>query len=98
MDIKKEFNDKDLLVKLSGRLDAITSSQLKDSLKDDYDRVNHLTLDLNDLEYISSAGLRVIMSTQKSMGDKDSMNIINVQDLVMEVFEVTGFCDILNIK
>lgn len=98
MDILKEKDGKTLVVKLVGRLDTKTSPELTESLKGDLDDIEELTLDLSELIYVSSAGLRVILATQKIMNKQGSMKVINVQDIVMEVFEATGFVDILTIE
>lgn len=99
MDIEKKKDAKKLDVKLIGRLDTKTAPKLTESLKDDLDDIEELTFDLSDLIYISSAGLRVILSTQKKMNKKKGvMKLTNVQEIVMEVFESTGFVDILTIE
>ena len=98
MDIEKKKDGNKLDVKLVGRLDTKTSPQLTEALKEDLGGVEELTLDLSDLIYISSAGLRVILSTQKRMNKQGSMKVTNVQEIVMEVFESTGFVDVLTIE
>lgn len=98
MDIEKKKDENKLDVKLVGRLDTKTSPQLTEALKEDLDGVEELTLDLSELIYISSAGLRVILSTQKRMNKQGSMIVTNVQEIVMEVFESTGFVDVLTIE
>ena len=98
MDIEKKFDGKKLDVKLTGRLDTNTAPELTESLKSDLDNIEELNFDLSDLIYISSAGLRVILSTQKAMNKRGVMKITNVQDIVMEVFEATGLVDILTIE
>ena len=97
MTIKKELNGKDLAVTIEGRLDTITAPELEAELKTSLDGVEKLTLDFSALEYISSAGLRVLLSTQKRMNTQGSMTLKNVNDTIMEIFEVTGFNDILTI-
>ncbi|MBR5669167.1 MAG: STAS domain-containing protein [Spirochaetales bacterium] len=97
MTIKKELNGKDLAVAIEGRLDTITAPELEAELKASLDGVEKLTLDFSALEYISSAGLRVLLSTQKRMNTQGSMTLKNVNDTIMEIFEVTGFNDILTI-
>ena len=97
MTIKKELNGKDLAVAIEGRLDTITAPELEAELKASLDGVEKLTLDFSALEYISSAGLRVLLSTQKRMNTQGSMTLKNVNDTIMEIFEVTGFTDILTI-
>jgi len=98
MDIEKQKDGKKLYVKLVGRLDTKTAPELSEMLKDELEGVEELTFDLSELIYISSAGLRIILSAQKTMNKQGSMKVINVQDIVMEVFESTGFLDILTIE
>ncbi len=98
MDIEKQKNGKKLDVKLVGRLDTKTAPELMESIDNDLSDVEELTLDLSELIYISSAGLRVILSAQKIMNQNGTMKVTNVQDIVMEVFESTGFVDILTFE
>ena len=98
MDIEKQKDGKKLNIKLAGRLDTKTAPILKESLENSLDGVEELTFDLSELIYVSSAGLRIILSTQKTMNKQGSMKLTNVQDIVMEVFESTGFVDILTIE
>jgi len=98
MDIEKHKDGKKLDVKLIGRLDSKTAPELKEVLENNLNDVEELTFDLSELNYISSAGLRIILSTQKTMNKQGSMKVTNVQDIVMEVFESTGFVDILTIE
>lgn len=98
MDIEKHKDGKKLDVKLIGRLDSKTAPELKEVLENNLNDVEELTFDLSELNYISSAGLRIILSTQKKMNKQGSMKVTNVQDIVMEVFESTGFVDILTIE
>lgn len=98
MEIIKEKTGEKLIIKLVGKLDTNTAPELTESLKNDLNDVKDLTFDMADLIYISSAGLRVILSTQKIMNKQGSMKVINVQDIIMEVFEATGFVDILTIE
>ena len=97
MKIEKTQNGKKLVVALSGRLDTMTAPQLEDELKKSLDDISELVIDLGELEYISSAGLRVLLSAYKTMRSKGSMKITNANELVQEVFEVTGFSDFLPI-
>jgi anti-sigma B factor antagonist len=83
---------------LEGRLDTSTSPELETELKSSLDGVTELIMDFEKLEYISSAGLRVLLSAQKTMNNQGSMKVINVNDTVMEIFEVTGFVDVLTIE
>ena len=97
MEIIKTAEDKKLTVEVKGRLDTTTAPELEAALKESLEGVEELTLNFAELEYISSAGLRVLLATQKTMQGKGEMIVSGVNDIVMEVFEVTGFCDILNI-
>ena len=87
-----------LQVALEGRLDTVTSPQLENELKNALDGADALVLDMEALEYISSAGLRVLLSAQKLMSGKGGMKLLHVNDTIMEIFEVTGFSDILTIE
>ena len=98
MKIEKNLNEKNLVVALEGRLDTTTAPQLEEELKNSLDGVTELVLDLGALEYISSAGLRVLLSAYKTMRGQGSMKITNANELVKEVFEVTGFSDFLPIE
>ena len=98
MTIEKKLNGNELIMEIKGRLDTVTASELESSLKQSLEGIETLIFDLKDVEYISSAGLRVLLSTQKIMNARGTMKIINVSETVAEVFEVTGFSDILNIE
>ncbi len=98
MEINKSREGNTLKVALSGRLDTTTAPQLEGELKTAVDGVEELVFDFDALEYISSAGLRVLLSAQKVMNRQGSMVIKNVKPEIMEIFEVTGFVDILNIE
>ena len=98
MTIEKKLDGSVLDIALQGRLDTTTSPQLENELKTALDGVTELIFDLAGLEYISSAGLRVLLSAQKTMNKQGSMTIRNVNSDVMDVFDVTGFVDILNIE
>ncbi len=98
MNIKMEKNNNELTVVLEGRLDTMTSPELEEKLEPALDDIEKLIFDLTGVEYISSAGLRVLLSAVKIMDDQGEMIIRGVQPVVMEVFEVTGFVDILNIE
>lgn len=98
MSIEKQKDGKKLYVKVTGRLDTKSAPELTEALKDELSDVEELTFDLSDLIYISSSGLRVILSTQKTMNKQGTMKVTNVQDIVMEIFESTGFVDILTIE
>ena len=96
--IEKQIQDNDITLKISGRLDTTTAPELEAEINDSVTGTEALTLDFTDLEYISSAGLRVLLSTQKKMNEAGSMKVTGVNETVMEVFEVTGFSDILTIE
>ncbi len=98
MDIKKEQNGKELTVFIIGRLDTTTAPQLEAELKLSINGVEKLILDLSELEYLSSAGLRVLLSAQKVMNKQGEMVVRNVNETINEIFEVTGFIDILTIE
>lgn len=98
MDIKKTLDGKNLTLAVSGRLDTTTAPELEEAIKESIEGVENLRIDLTDLEYISSAGLRVLLAAQKIMSKQGSMVVCGVNDVVMEIFEVTGFSDILTIE
>ena len=98
MTITKTKQDSSLTVQLEGRLDTITAPQLEKELQDSLDGVTELVLDFEKLDYISSAGLRVLLSAQKVMNRQGQMKITHVNDTIREIFEVTGFMDILTIE
>lgn len=98
MEIKKTLNGNELLVAVEGRLDTTTAPQLEENVRSSIDGISSLVFDFEKLEYISSAGLRVLLAMQKFMNKQGSMTIRNVNETVMEVFEVTGFVDILTIE
>ncbi len=98
MTIKKTKENTTLCVALEGRLDTTTAPQLEEELKNSMDGITELILDFEKLDYISSAGLRVLLSAQKVMNKQGEMRLIHVSDVVNEIFEVTGFCDILTIE
>lgn len=98
LNIKDEKNGGDLIVELEGRLDTTTSTQLEEKINQVIDGVTKLTFNLNNLEYISSAGLRVLLSAQKIMNKQGKMIVTNPTEEVQEIFEVTGFSDIFTIQ
>ena len=98
MKIEKKAEGNKLTVALEGRLDTTTAPELEEALKDALEKVDDLTMDFSGLEYISSAGLRVLLATQKIMNKQGAMRVINVNEVVMDVFDVTGFADILTIE
>lgn len=98
LNINKTKEDGKVTVTLEGRLDTVTAPDLEKELKGSLDDVTELVMDFEKLDYISSAGLRVLLSTQKVMTRQGGMKVINVNDSIMEIFEVTGFSDILTIE
>ena len=97
MEINKTQNGAELTVALKGRLDTSTAPMLESELKDSLDGITDLTFDFAELEYISSAGLRVMLMAQKTMNKQGSMVVKNVNSDINEVLEITGFCDIMTI-
>jgi len=98
MTITKETKDGALIVKVEGRIDTNTSPDLEAELKSSLDGVTELVFDFTNVDYISSAGLRVLLSAQKTMNKQGSMKLTGVRSEIMEIFEVTGFTDILTIE
>lgn len=98
MIITAEKNNEKVTLKIEGRLDTVTAPQLESEVSALTNEVKDLVLDMGKLEYVSSAGLRVILSAQKKMSKVGSMKLVSVCDAVMEVFEITGFADILTIE
>ena len=98
MEIIKNANGPELEITLAGRLDTMTAPELESELKQSLNGIEALTLNFEKLEYISSAGLRVILSAQKIMNKQGEMKIKNVNSEIMDVFEITGFSDILTIE
>ena len=98
MNIKKTQNADTLNIALEGRLDTSTAPELEAELKTSLDGISQLVFDMEKLDYISSAGLRVLLSAHKVMVKKGEMKLTHVNETVMEIFEVTGFSDILSIE
>ena len=98
MTIAKDLNGAPLTLTLSGRLDTSTAQQLESEMKASIDGVENLVLDFAALDYLSSAGLRVLLSAQKTMNKQGSMVVRNVNETIAEIFDVTGFSDILTIE
>ena len=98
MTIEIKRNADETVIELVGRLDTTTAPALDKTVNEDIADTRHLVINLKGLEYISSAGLRVLLSTQKKMQKLGSMKVTNVCEEVMEVFEMTGFADILTIE
>ena len=98
MIIEKNLNGTELTVTISGRLDTTTAPQLEAEFKQSIAGVEKLVLDFTALEYLSSAGLRVLLTAQKTMNKQGEMVIRNVNETISEIFEVTGFIDILTVE
>ena len=98
MEINKSINGSELTVALVGRLDTTTAPALEAEMNASLGGITELILDFEKLEYVSSAGLRVILACQKTMNKQGNMKLINVCADIMEVFEITGFSDILTIE
>ena len=98
MTIEKNLNGTELTVAITGRLDTTTAPQLEAEFKQSIAGITKLTLDFATLEYLSSAGLRVLLAAQKVMNKQGEMIVKNVNETINEIFEVTGFIDILTIE
>ena len=98
LNISKTINNTTAVFTLEGRLDTTTAPELEKELKSSLDGITTLTLDMKALDYISSAGLRVLLFAQKTMNKQGKRTICNANQTVMEIFEVTGFSDILTIE
>ncbi len=98
MTITKHQDGAKLEIALKGRLDTTTAPELEKALQQDLKTAEELTMDFSELDYISSAGLRVLLSAHKVMMRKGGMKVTHVNDVVQEVFDVTGFADILDIE
>ena len=96
--IEKMMNGNAAILKISGALDTETAPELEALLESELAGVNDLTLDFEELEYVSSAGLRVIINAQKRMNAAGRMKIVHVNESIMEIFEITGFTSILTIE
>ena len=98
MNIAKTLEDKKPTISIDGRLDTSTAPELDEELKASLDGVEVLVMDFTGMEYISSAGLRVLLSAQKVMNTQGEMIVTGANDTVMEIFDITGFSDILTIR
>ena len=98
MTIEKKINGEAVTLMVSGRLDTQTAPELEAELDSILPALKELTFDMTNLEYVSSAGLRVILKAQKAMNTQGSMKLTGVNDSIMEVFDITGFLDILTIE
>ncbi len=97
LNINVKSEGEKLTVKLEGRLDTTTSPELESELRMNLDGIKELVFDFNGLEYLSSAGLRVLLNAQKTMNQQGEMKVTGVSDAVKEIFDVTGFSDILTV-
>ena len=98
MTVTKTLEEKVLNVTVEGRLDTATAPALEEELAEVMDEAEELVFDLKGLEYMSSAGLRILLATQKKMAQKGGMKVVNVNDVIKEIFDITGFSDILTIE
>ena len=98
MTIEKSLNNTQMTLSVIGRLDTSTAPQLEKVISEDLNNVTELIIDCKALEYVSSAGLRIILKAQKKMSAVGGMKVVNVNEPIMEVFEITGFSDILTIE
>ena len=99
MNIIKNYNEKELTLSVEGRIDTITSQELDDEINDEFGNFDSLIMDFSDLDYISSAGLRVLISTQKKLKSDDiPFVIINVNDTIGGIFRISRFDKILKIE
>ena len=98
MTIEIKKNAGEIVLEVAGRLDTVTAPALEKAINDNFDETSSLILDFKSLEYISSAGLRVLLGAQKKVQKIGAMKVINVCEEVMEIFEMTGFADILTIE
>ncbi len=98
MKITENKNGNQLSLSLEGRLDTTTAPELEKVIKSSLDGVTELTIDMSSLDYLSSAGLRILLGAQKTMNKQGSMKVTHVNETIMEIFEVTGFVDILTIE
>ena len=98
MTINVQKDGEKLILSPEGRIDTVTSPEFSKSIDDNIEGVKELVIHLEKLEYISSAGLRVLLTTQKNMNKVGTMKLIHVNDVIMDVFNITGFVDILTIE
>ena len=98
LNITKEIEGAKGIFALEGRLDTVTSPDLEEEVQGSIEGLEEVVMDFEKLEYISSAGLRILLSVEKTMSKKGSFKVIHVNKTIMEIFEVTGFADILTIE
>ncbi len=96
--IKQTLKNGKAVFALEGRLDTVTSTELEEALKGSLDGINDLTMDFENLDYISSAGLRLLLTAQKTMNKQGQMTLIHVRQSIQEILDVTGFSEILTIR
>lgn len=90
-------NENSAVIRVSGRLDTVTAPEFESVLKTELDGIDTLTLDLAELEYISSAGLRTLLVAKKMMSERKGLSVINANETVREIFDITGFSEVLEI-
>lgn len=98
MDIRTTMLNNEAILSLSGRLDTVTAPELENKINEIMPSISGLILDFSKLEYLSSAGLRVLLNTQKAMTGRGALVIKHVNDMIMDVFDMTGFSSILTIE
>lgn len=98
MTVEVKKDGEKLIIIPEGRIDAVTANDFSKAIDDNIEGVKDLTFDFEKLEYISSAGLRVLLTAQKNMSKVGAMKLIHVADVIMDVFNITGFSDILTIE
>ena len=98
MNITVDKNGENLTINVEGRIDANTSNEFMNKINENLEGAKNVVIDFEKVEYISSAGLRVLLSTEKTMKGQGKLTLIHVNDVVMEVLNITGFVDILNIS
>ncbi len=98
MKINKTINDNVMMIAVSGRLETTTAPELEAVVKSELDGITDLTFDFSELDYISSAGLRVILTAQKKMNSQGAMKVTGANEIVREIFDITGFSEILTIE
>ena len=97
MTIERTLNGKEMILRPEGRLDAITAPELKQLLSETMDSIDSLTLDFAEVEYISSAGLRVLLTAHTTMAEKGGMKLLHVNEIIMDTLKVTGLANALNV-
>ena len=98
MEIKKTLNNNELTIKLIGELNSYTAPEMEAVIKNDLNGVSSLIFDFSELSYLSSAGLRILLVAQKVMQKQGKMTLVHVNESVMEILEITGFSNVLNIE